>query len=503
MTPRAPFIRRRLSMCVMSPKTKLIRKEYGILVNGTWKKSHSGETFAVINPSNKEKLTVIARAKKADVDNAVKNSREAFEGKWKEAASAERGRLLNRVAKLLRNETDKLAAIETLDTGKPLSQAKAEVEEAARYFEYYAGVADKIQGESIPLKQNYVDYTTREPFGVSAHIIPWNYPVGMFGREVAPALAAGNTSVLKPAEEAPISALVIAEMALKAGLPSGVLNVVPGFGPEAGAALAGHPDVDCVTFTGSVTTGKTVMKLVANNVTPVSLELGGKSPMIVFPDADIEAAIENSMLGIFTNAGQVCSACSRLLLHDDISEKFLGRLVTKTQHLKVGPGIEDPDLGPIISEEQFNRVMEYISVGIDEGATLVTGGRAPDIPGLPDGYYVEPTIFDEVSNDMKIAKEEIFGPVLSVIRFETAEEALEIANNTHYGLVAGVFTSDLNIAHKFAKELNVGQVYVNEWFAGGVETPFGGYKESGFGRLKGLEALKHYTQLKNVCIKLT
>ena len=486
----------------MSSKTKLLKKEYNLLVDGKWAKSQSGETFEVINPSNKKRLTICSRAKKADVDNAVSNSRETFDSKWSKINPTERGRLLNRIANLLRNKKDQLALLVTLDTGKPLSQSKGEIETAIRYFEYYAGVADKIHGESIPLKQNYADYTVREPFGVSAHIMPWNFPVGMFGREVAPALAAGNTVVLKPAEEAPLSILILAEMVLETGLLPGTLNVITGIGPEAGAALADHPAVDRLTFTGSIETGKKVMKLAANNLTPISLELGGKNPMVVFPDADIETSIESVMAGAFLNSGQVCSACSRLLLHENIYQKFLKHLVEKTARLRVGPGIEDPDIGPLISEEQQNKVITYINLGIEEGATLITGGAAPKTSGLPDGYYVEPTIFDNVSNDMKIAREEIFGPVLSIIRFETKEEALQIANDTDYGLVAGVFTSNLNIAQKFAKELKAGQVYINEWFAGGVETPFGGYKESGFGRLKGLEGLKHYTQVKNVCIKL-
>jgi acyl-CoA reductase-like NAD-dependent aldehyde dehydrogenase len=332
--------------------------------------------------------------------------------------------------------------------------------------------------------------------------MPWNFPVGMFGREVAPALAAGNTVVLKPAEEAPISVLILAEIILEAGILPGTVNVITGIGPEAGAALASNPDINCLTFTGSVETGIKVMELAAKNITPISLELGGKNPMIVFPDANIETSIQSVIKGSFMNGGQVCSACSKLLLHADLYQKFLNNLVEKTNNLKIGPGMDDPDIGPLISEEQFRKVNNFINLGIEEGATLVTGGGIRDLSDLPDGFYVEPTIFCNVSPDMKIAKEEIFGPVLCVMRFETEEEALQIANNTCYGLVAGVFTSNLNIAHKFAKDIKSGQVYVNEWFAGGVETPFGGYKKSGFGRLKGLEGLRHYTQVKNICIKL-
>jgi len=485
----------------MISKFELLRKEYNLFVGGKWIKSQSKETFEVINPSNKKKLAICSKAKKIDVDNAVRNSRDTLDKKWSQINPAERGRILNQIADIISLKKEKLAKILTLDTGKPISQSKGEIKTAIRYFEYYAGAADKIHGKSIPLKQNYTNYTIREPFGISAHIMPWNFPVGMFGREVAPALAAGNTVIVKPSVEASLSVLILAEMVLEAGLLPGVVNVVTGTGPEAGTALASHSDIDRLTFTGSVETGKEVMKLAAKNITPISLELGGKNPMIVFPDANIETSLDSAIKGAFMNAGQVCSACSRLLLHDDIYQKFLKHLVKKTKHLKIGPGIEDPDIGPLISEGQYNRVINFIELGIEEGATLVTGGIPSPIAKLPDGYYVEPTIFDNVSSEMRIAKKEIFGPVLSVIRFETEEEALHIANNTCFGLVAGVFTSKLNIAHKFANELKAGQVYVNEWFAGGVETPFGGYKKSGFGRLKGLEGLKHYTQVKNICIK--
>lgn len=481
-------------------ETHLRKNKYNLFIGGEWVDSESGETFETINPSNRKKLADVARAKKADVDKAVESARRGFR-EWKDTSYEERGRILSRVARLLRERKDELAIVETLDTGKPLSQSIAEVETAARYFEYYSGVADKIHGENIPLSGSHVNYTVREPFGVSAHIIPWNFPVGIFGRDVAPALTAGNTVVVKPSEEAPLSVLEIGEILVDAGLPLGAVNIVPGFGFEAGAILAGNRDVDIVTFTGSVETGREVMKLAANNITPVILELGGKNPLIVFPDADIEIAVENVIKGSFMHSGQVCSACSKLLLHNAIHDEFVRLLSKKVKELRIGPGIEDPDIGPVISEKQFKRVMDYIALGISEGAALLTGGKAPADPKLADGFYIEPTIFDNVASSMRIAMEEIFGPVLSIIRFEKEEEALKIANDTPYGLVAGVFTNDLNKAHNFAKELNVGQVFINEWLCGGVETPFGGCKESGFGRLKGLEALRYYTQVKNVCIK--
>jgi acyl-CoA reductase-like NAD-dependent aldehyde dehydrogenase len=381
----------------------------------------------------------------------------------------------------------------------PLSVAEFDVGACARYFEYYAGVADKIEGESIPLGEEYVDYTVREPLGVTAQITPWNFPVGIFGRSVAPALAAGNVSVTKPAEATPVSTLAIAELAHEAGIPAGVLNVIPGYGDSAGAALTSHGDVDGFSFTGSRPTGIDVVKSAAENVTQAHLELGGKNPNVVYPDANVKTAIDSTIRSIFTlHSGQTCSAGDRLIVHESIHDEFVERLCDRVEKLTIGPGTDDNDISPIATEDQYEKVTKYIDVGRTEVGEPITGGETVNGPG----FFVEPTIFDGVTNDMRIAQEEIFGPVLPVITFADEDEALSLANDTEYGLVAGVFTDDIGRAHRFAREVDAGQIYINEWFAGGAETPFGGFKKSGFGREKGLEALEEYTQSKNVCARI-
>ncbi|KYH24560.1 2,5-dioxopentanoate dehydrogenase [Halalkalicoccus paucihalophilus] len=473
-------------------------EKHDLLIDGEFIPATSGERFVTLNPATEEPITEVAAADKEDIDRAVESAHEAYP-KWRSTAPEERGRLLTALAARIREETDYLAELETRDNGKPISQARSDVEGCARYFEYYAGIADKIHGDSIPLTDKYVDYTVREPLGVTGQIIPWNFPVNLVGRTIAPALAAGNVAVAKPAEQTPLSALKIGEFALEVGIPPGVLNVVPGFGATAGASLAGHPDVNAISFTGSVVTGRQVAKLGADNVTPVHLELGGKSPNVVFPDADLDHALDETITAIFaTNAGQVCSAGSRLLVHESIHSEFVDRLATRASELTVGPGLEDPDVGPLVSSDQHRKVREYVEIGREEVGDPIVGGKTPD----HDGYFVEPTIFDDVDNSDRIAQEEIFGPVLSVIEFSDEREAFELANDVDYGLVAGIFTSDVGRAHRFAHEMEAGQVYINEWFAGGVETPFGGYKQSGFGREKGLEAIESYTQVKNVCARI-
>lgn len=392
--------------------------------------------------------------------------------------------------------------MESLDSGKPLRQAQADIESSAQYFEFYAGAADKLYGHTIPLGSRYLDYTVREPIGVTGHITPWNYPLAVATRGIAPALAAGNTVVHKPAEQTPLTALRLGELALEAGVPPGVLNVVPGFGPEAGAALAKHPGINHLTFTGSVETGTLVMQMAAENVIPVTLELGGKSPNIVFADADVEPAIKGALQAIFQNSGQTCSAGSRLLLQEPIHDRFVSALAKETERLRLGHGLTDPDLGPLVSEEQLQRVLHYLEIGKREGATVVTGGARAEGEGLERGFFVRPTLFDDVHASMRIAQEEIFGPVLTILTFRDPEQALQIANDNPYGLVAGIWTRDIGKAHYLAARIKAGQIYINNYFGGGVAAPFGGYKKSGFGREKGLEALDHYTQVKNVCISL-
>jgi acyl-CoA reductase-like NAD-dependent aldehyde dehydrogenase len=475
-----------------------VEDQYDLFVDGEYVPAAAGGTLVTLDPATEEPIAEVAAGTDEDVDRAVAGAREAFEV-WRKTDPVERSRTLGAIADAVLAEKDRLARLETLDSGKPLAQTRDDVEACARYFEYYAGAADKLHGDSIPLSSEYVDYTVREPLGVTGQIIPWNFPIALCGRSIAPALAAGNVAVAKPAEQTPLTALELGRIAVEAGLPPGVLQVVPGFGTEAGAAVAGHADVDGVSFTGSVVTGRAVAKMAVDNVTPVHLELGGKSPNVVFPDADLDDAVENAITGIFTTmSGQVCSAASRLLLHEEIHDEFLDELVARTEELSIGPGLDDHDLGPLVSKEQYDKVRKYLDIGREEVGEPVTGGGTPD----RDGYFVEPTIFDGVDNDARIAQEEIFGPVLSVVTFGDEEEAIELANDVDYGLVAGIFTEDVGRAHRFAREVRAGQIFVNEWFAGGVETPFGGFKRSGFGREKGLEALESYTQVKNVCARI-
>lgn len=476
-------------------------KQYKCLIDGEMVAAASGQVFPSINPSNREIIAEIARGTEKDIDSAVESATIAFQRRWSILEPFERARLLYEISRRIRLEREQLARLESLDNGKPLSQSLADADVAARYFEYYAGVADKLFGETIPVNNQSLVYTLREPLGVTAHIIPWNYPLQIAARSIAPALAAGNAVVVKPAEDACLTTLELGRIILEAGVPPGVVNIVPGFGEEAGAPLAAHPGVRLVAFTGSVEVGITVMKLAAKNVTPVLLELGGKSPNILFADADLDRALPIILKSIYQNAGQTCSAGSRLLVQSPIRQRVLQELVRRTRHITIGPGIEDPDLGPVISETQWQRVLNYIDIGRREGATVVIGGKQPEDERLANGFFVEPTILDGVQPGMRVEQEEIFGPVLSVITFEDPDEAVAIANGTDYGLVAAIWTADIQIAHWMAQRLQAGQVYINSYGAGGgVEMPFGGYKKSGFGREKGVHTLQHYTQIKTVCV---
>jgi len=474
-----------------------------LIIDGQRVAAADGATFDVCDPSTGGPLATVAKAAKADVDRAVTAAQNALESKaWGGAPPAERGRVMNRIAQALRDRAEDLAALESRDNGKPLRQSRTDLQVAARYFEFFAGIADKIMGNTIPLGPGYLDYTVREPIGVSAQIIPWNYPIQIGARGVAPALAAGCTVVLKPAEDAPMTALKLGEIALECGLPPGVLNVVPGLGPEAGAALASHPGINQLTFTGSVEVGIAVARMAAGNVVPVVLELGGKSPNIVFADADMEATAQGVANAIFQNAGQTCSAGSRLLVERKAHDELVARLAERARSMRVGPGVSDPDMGPIISRKQLESIEGYVAIGTSEGAEIAAGGARPSDPALGGGFYFQPTVLDKVSPDMRVAQEEIFGPVLAVIAFEDVEEAIAIANRTQYGLVAGVWTRDINKAMAIASRVKAGQVYINTYGAGGgVELPFGGYKKSGYGREKGLESLASYLQIKNVCVR--
>jgi acyl-CoA reductase-like NAD-dependent aldehyde dehydrogenase len=475
-----------------------------LIINGERVPASDAGTFDVFDPSSGERLATVAKATKADIDRAVDAARAAVEGpSWGLGAPpAERGRVMQRIAQALRDQVEELATLESRDNGKPLRQARTDVQVAARYFEFFAGIADKIMGNTIPLGPGFLDFTLREPIGVSAQIVPWNYPIQIGARGVAPALAAGCSVVLKPSSEAPMTALRLGEIGLACGLPPGVLNVVPGTGSEAGTALAGHPRINQLTFTGSVSVGVEVAKLAAANVVPVVMELGGKSPNIVFADADLDLATQGVATAIFQNAGQTCSAGSRLLVEKKAHGALVDRLAAKAKSMRVGPGVSDPDMGPIISKRQLETIEQYVQVGTAEGATIAAGGARPTDPALSRGYFYQPTLLESVSPDMRIAQEEIFGPVLAIIDFDEVEEAAALANRSDYGLVAGIWTRDINKAMSVATRIKAGQVFINTYGAGGgVELPFGGYKKSGYGREKSLEALASYTQIKNVCVK--
>jgi aldehyde dehydrogenase (NAD+) len=475
----------------------------GLIIDGARVPASEGEVMDVFDPSTGEVLARVARGGRKDIDRAVKAARGAMESKdWGGLVPAERGRIMNRMAQAIRDRAEELATLESRDNGKPLKQARTDVQVSARYFEFFAGVADKIMGHTIPLGPGFLDFTIREPIGVSAQIIPWNYPIQIGSRGVAPALAAGCAVVLKPAEDAPMTALRLGEIALSSGLPPGVLNVVPGIGEEAGAALASHQDINQLTFTGSVEVGIAVAKMAADNIVPVVMELGGKSPNIVFADADLDLATQGVSTAIFQNAGQTCSAGSRLLVERKAHDALVEKLVARAKTMKIGPGVSDPDMGPIISKRQLEMIEGYVKIGEREGAKVVTGGKRPTDSQLPAGNYFQPTLLDGVTRGMRVAQEEIFGPVLAIIPFDDLEEAAAIANDSVYGLVAGVWTRDINKALFLAARIKSGQVYVNTYGAGGgVELPFGGYKKSGYGREKSLESLASYTQIKNVCIK--
>ena len=471
-------------------------------IDGAWCDGGAGR-IDVINPGTGEKLAEQALADAGDVDRAVMAARRVhMSGDLSDLRPVERGRMGQAMGRFLLDHIDEIAPVLTLEQGKPLWEARIEVEGAARYFEYYGNQAETVEGRSIPLGKDYFDFTTYEPFGVSAQIIPWNYPVEMTARSLSAALATGNSCVIKTPELTPLSNAWFAHAAEAVGLPKGAVNILCGLGHEAGAALSAHPHVNQIVFTGSVPTGIAIATAAAQNVVPCVLELGGKSAAIVHDDADLEAFETDVRWGIYFNAGQVCSAMSRVIAHESIHDELVERMVGVAQSLTVKPGIDQPDFGPtmgaMVSEVQRDRAAEIVTAAQGEGAQVATGGRKMNIPGA----FLEPTIVTGVTPDMTIANEEVFGPVLSVLKFSSDTDAIKIANGTPYGLVGGVFTRNLDRATTAARKLRAGQVFVNEWYAGGVETPFGGYGKSGYGREKGREALWNYVQTKNVAIKL-
>ncbi|MCB0416413.1 MAG: aldehyde dehydrogenase family protein [Bdellovibrionales bacterium] len=473
-----------------------------LLINNEWYEAQSGKTFDVINPATEEKLGTVAEADKADVDAAVRAARRAFEeGPWKTMSARDRGRILHRIAALLDKHKEELAELETLNNGKPINETLgADLPLTIDCFEYYAGLADKIHGETIPVNGNFLNYTLREPAGVVAQIIPWNFPLLMAAWKLGPALATGCTVILKPAEQTPFTALRLGEILLEAGLPQGVVNILPGFGPTAGAALAMHPDVDKVAFTGSTEVGKLIMGMAAqSNLKRVSLELGGKAPNVVFADADLDAAVAGTLRGIFFNQGEVCCAGSRLFVEESVRDKFLDKLKKEADSLVVGDPLDrKTQMGAQVSDEQFQKILGYIEKGKAEGAKVLSGGeRARD-----KGYFIKPTVFDCPSDDLTIIKEEIFGPVVSALSFKDMDDLKERANKTIYGLSAGVWSRDIGKAHRLARDIKAGTVWVNCYNCFDAASPFGGYKQSGFGRELGEYALELYTQVKSVWVSL-
>jgi aldehyde dehydrogenase (NAD+) len=477
-----------------------------LFINGRWEDSEAGRTIDIRNPATGELLTTVPDADACDVDRAVKAARESFEKKtWRGMDPSKKEQILWNIAETLAKHRDELAVLESLENGKTVREAAgADVAPAVDSFRYYAGWVRKIYGETIPVDGPFLNYTLREPIGVVGAIVPWNYPLQLAVWKVAPALACGCSVVLKPSEMTPLTALKLAEYCMEAGLPEGVLNVVTGYGSTAGEAIALHMDIDKISFTGSTRTARRLMAASGeSNLKRLSLELGGKSPNIIFPDADMDAAIKTSFWGIFANKGEICSAGSRLLLHQDIHDKFLDELSARAKKMKVGDPLDKAtQMGSQISAKQMDTILDYIQSGKDQGAKVVCGGERDTDGAKSKGYFVKPTIFSEVRPDMRIAQEEIFGPVLAAIRFKEPEEAVTIANGTIYGLVAAVWTKDIKLAHRLAGEIKAGSVWINTYNGFDTGSPFGGYKQSGFGRDLGSYALDQYTNVKSVWVAL-
>jgi len=477
---------------------------YQMFIGGAWVVSHSGRSYPVFNPAKGQVMAHVQKGDPEDVRAAVDAARKSFEDPaWRSMDPSKRGRLLLKVSQSLRERLSDFAKLETLNNGKPLGQAKGDVAMAARHFEYFAGLADKIQGSTIPVPGNRLDYTVKEPLGVTAHVVPWNYPLVMAARSMAPALAAGNTVVAKPASLTPLTLLKFAELCKEAGFPDGVVNVVTGGGDEVGGSLVKHPDVKLTAVTGSVETGMQVMEMASTNLSRVILELGGKNPQIVFSDAELERAAGAVLNGIFTNAGQMCWAGSRLLVEVGIKDAFVKRLVEGANSMKLGDGLApDTAMGPLVADSQRSRVANYVQIGVDEGASVAAGGMPPGEETLKAGFFYRPTILDEVNQDMRVAREEIFGPVLTVTTFDGQEDAIEKANDSDYGLWAGVWTKELKRAHGVARALDSGIVAVNEEPTTFPQTPFGGFKKSGNSSEQGMEAVSSYVRVKNVSVNL-
>jgi betaine-aldehyde dehydrogenase len=476
-------------------------KRYRMHINGEWLESNNGKYFPVYDPSTEEIIAEVPDASEADVNRAVAAARAAFDsGPWPQTTAQERGRILFRLAERVRKESAMLAELEARNSGKPIVEAEFDISDVATCFEYYGGLATKVLGHVNPVPDNALSLSLREPIGVAGQIIPWNYPLLMAAWKLAPAIAAGCTCVLKPAEQTPLTALEFSAWLADAGLPPGVVNIITGFGQTAGAPLVRHPDVNKVAFTGSAAVGKQIVKMAADTVKRVTLELGGKSPNIFFSDADFDAAIDGALFGVFINQGEVCSAGSRILVEKPIYSKFVEAMSEKARRIKLGPPLDrETKMGPLVSKEQYERVGSYLEIGKKE-AKLASGGKRP--AAIKQGYYVEPTIFYDVSNSSRIAQEEIFGPVAAVIPFSNEAEAIKIANDTPYGLAAAVWSRDIFRAFRVVKALRAGIVWVNHMQPTYVEAPWGGYKQSGFGRELGPWGIEEYLETKQVHINL-
>jgi len=481
--------------------TAVMRKQ--LFINGEWRDAAAGKTIEVVNPATEEVIAEVASAERGDIDAAVAAARAALDGPWGKMSARERGRLVWNVGEKLLQKADEIARLETLHNGKPIFESRQiEVPAAAECFQYYAGWADKIHGETVPVKGNYLTYTLREPVGVVAAIVPWNFPLLLTAWKVAPALACGNTVIVKPASQTPLTALALAEIAAEVGIPAGVINVITGPGSSVGQMIVEHPGIDKIAFTGDTSTGKGIMKGSADTLKRITLELGGKSPNIVFPDADLDAAIRGATTGIFYGKGEVCAAGSRLLVDRSIRSEFIDKVAARAKKMAPGDPLDPKTrLGAISSKKQLENDLRYIEIAKREGAQLVAGGARADI-GTGKGYFLQPTIFDGVTPEMTIAREEIFGPVLAAIEFADVDEAIARANDSNYGLAAAVWTKDIKKAHHVARRLQAGTVWINTYNVYDTAAPFGGYKQSGFGREMSMHALEHYTQVKSVWVDL-
>ena len=476
-----------------------------LLIGGEWREASGGKSFETINPATEEVLTTVAEASAADVDAAVQAARKAFDdtaGPWRKMSASERGRVLWKISELVEKHIDELAELETLDNGKPIFESRyVDMPMVADVFRYYAGWATKLHGETIGINESAFTYTLREPVGVVGAIVAWNFPLLLTSWKLGPALACGNTVLLKPAEQTPLSALRFGELCREAGLPAGVLNIVTG-GPETGKALVGHAQVDKVAFTGSTMVGKEIMRSAADTLKRVSLELGGKSPNIVFADSDLDNAVKGAINGIFFGKGEVCCAGSRLFVEKKVEDEFMTKLVERTKKLRPGDPLDSKTrLGAIVSEQQMKTVLGYIEAGKKEGAQVMTGGNRVEI-GNGKGFFIEPTVFGGVRNEMKIAQEEIFGPVLAALPFDDVEQVVEQANRNPYGLAAAIWTKDIKKAHTLSRRLKAGTVWINTYGLMDAALPFGGFKQSGFGRELGQAALESYTEVKSVWLSL-